>query len=50
MNPNKAISEREMQELFRDLEEITTDLSSYFDYCQKRQLVIHDWMAGANLN
>ncbi|MBY0404517.1 MAG: hypothetical protein K2X66_11510 [Cyanobacteria bacterium] len=42
--------QRDFIVLVREMETISKDLSSYFEYCQARQSLMKDLLAKSNLN
>lgn len=42
--------QKEVEFLMRELESISSDLSSYFEYCQARQLFVKDLLGKSSQN
>lgn len=50
MKPQQANGKQELETLFREIEDISEDLSAYFEYCEARQLPLRDLLTRSSLN
>lgn len=44
------LMQMELVLLFREMDDISQNLSSYFEYCQARQTLLKDMLAKSSLN
>ena len=50
MTANNSVTSQEMGALVQELEEISEDLSTYFEFCQNRQAILQDLLTKSTLN